>query len=54
MHYVIFIHSFVNEHLRCIHALATVISNEHQGTCILLSNGFVWIYAQEWDCWIIW
>ena len=24
------------------------------GACILLNYSFVWIYAQEWDCWIIW
>ena len=26
---------------------------EHWGACI--SNyRFVWVYAQQWDCWIIW
>ena len=24
----------------------------HWGTCISLSYSFLWIYAQEWDCWI--
>ena len=28
--------------------------NKHWGTCILLNYGFLQIYAQEWDCWIIW
>ena len=27
--------------------------NEHQGALIFLNYGFLWIYAQEWDCWII-
>ena len=27
---------------------------EHRGACIFLNYSFVWIYAQEWDCWIIW
>ena len=22
--------------------------------CYLLNNGFLWMYAQVWDCWIIW
>ena len=21
--------------------------------CTFLNHGFIWIYAQEWDCWII-
>ena len=28
--------------------------NEYWGTCVLLNYGFLWIYAQEWDCWVIW
>ena len=24
---------------------------EHRGACIFLNYRFVWIYAQEWDCW---
>ena len=27
---------------------------EHRGACIFLNYSFVWIYVQEWDCWIIW
>ena len=27
---------------------------EHKGACIFLNCSFVWMYAQEWDCWIIW
>ena len=27
---------------------------EHQGACIFLNYDFLQIYAQEWDCWIIW
>ena len=23
---------------------------EHRGTCILLDSGFLWLYAQEWNC----
>ena len=24
------------------------------GACIFWNYDFIWIYAQEWDCWIIW
>ena len=27
---------------------------EHWGACIFSDYGFLWIYAQEWDCRIIW
>ena len=29
-------------------------SNEHWGACILSNYGFLQIFGQEWDCWIIW
>ena len=38
----------------CFHGLAIV--NSVQWTwcaCILLNYGFLWLYAQEWDCWVI-
>ena len=28
--------------------------SEHWGECIFLNYGFLHMYAQEWDCWIIW
>ena len=28
--------------------------NEHWGGCILLGHVFLWVYAQEWDCRVIW
>ena len=28
--------------------------NEHWDSCIFLNYGFLWIYAQEWDCWVTW
>ena len=27
--------------------------NEHWDACIFLNYGFLWVYAQEWGCWII-
>ena len=26
---------------------------EHWGACIFLNYGFLWVYAQEWDCWVL-
>ena len=28
--------------------------NEHWDTCVFFSFGFLRIYVQEWDCWVIW
>ena len=49
----IFIHSSVSGHLGCFHVLAKCCS-EHRGTRVFSSYCFVYICAQEWDCWIIW
>ena len=49
----IFIHSFVEGHLGCFHMLAIVkccIQFMHWNACIFLIYGFLWIFAQEWDC----
>ena len=27
--------------------------NEHWGTCVSFSSGFLGVYAQQWDCWVI-
>ena len=27
---------------------------EHWNACVFLNYSFLWMYAQEWDCWIIW
>ena len=51
----IFIHSSVGGCLGGFHALAVVNSVAmNWGTSIFLNYGFLWLYAQEWDCWIIW
>ena len=28
--------------------------NEHWGTCVSFISGFLGVYAQQWDCWVIW
>ena len=28
--------------------------NEHWGTCVSFNSGFFSVYAQQWDCWVIW
>ena len=27
--------------------------NEHWGTCVSFNSGFLRVYAQKWDCWVI-
>ena len=28
--------------------------NEHWGTCVSFSSGFLSVYVQQWDCWVTW
>ena len=28
--------------------------DEHWGTCVSFSSGFLGVYVQHWDCWVIW
>ena len=28
--------------------------DEHWGTCVSFNSGFLGVYAQQWDCWVIW
>ena len=53
--YHIFIHSSVDGHFGYFHVLAIVDSAAVNigGACIFSNYGFLHIYAQEWDCWII-
>ena len=28
--------------------------NEHWGTRVSFNSGFLGVYAQQWDCWVVW
>ena len=28
--------------------------DEHWGTCVSFNSGFLGVYAQQWDCWVVW
>ena len=28
--------------------------DEHWGTCVSFSSGFLGVYPQQWDCWVVW
>ena len=28
--------------------------NEHWGTWVSFNSGFLSVYAQQWDCWVVW
>ena len=28
--------------------------DEHWGTCVSFNSGFLGVYAQKWDCWVVW
>ena len=54
-----FIHSSLDEHLGCFHVLVAVkCCNEHWGSISwkysLFNYGFLRVYAQQWDCWVVW
>ena len=59
MYHIFFIHLSVSGHLGCFHFLAIVNSStlsisEHGGICVFLNYGFLRVYAQEWDWWVMW
>ena len=53
--YNIFIYSFVDRHLGCFSVLPIINSAKWILGCMyVLNHGFLWLYAQEWDCWVVW
>ena len=56
MYHIFFIHLYINGYLGSFHILAIVYSAAMNiGVHVYFRlKSFVWIYAQEWDCWIIW
>ena len=42
--------------LGCFQALAYCKQcfDEHWGTHVSLNSGFLGVYAQQWDCWVVW
>ena len=55
MYHSFLIHSSVDEHLGCFHVLDyKQCCNEHWGTRVSFNSGFLGVYAQQWNCWVIW
>ena len=55
IYHILLIQSFVIGCLDCFClGCCKQCCSEHRGACIFFSEGFVWIYAREWDCWVIW
>ena len=56
MYHNFFIYLSVNGHLGCLHVLAIINSAAMNiGVYVSLSkSGFLGVYAQQWDCWVVW
>ena len=54
MYHNFLIHSSADGYLGCFHVLAKQCCNEHWGTYVSFNSGFLGVYAQQWDCWVVW
>ena len=55
MYHSFLIHSSADGHLGCFHVLAIINSVVMNiGVHVYLRSGFLGVYAQKWDCWVIW
>ena len=55
MYHSFHIHSSADGHLGCFHVLAIINSAAMNiGMHVSLSDLVSSVYAQEWDCWVVW
>ena len=55
MYHSFLIHSSADGHLGCFHVLAVINSAAmNTGTRVSFRSGFLGVYTQKWDCWVIW
>ena len=55
MYHSFLIHLSADGPLGCLHVLAIInCRDEHWGARVSFRSGFLGVYAQEWDCWVIW
>ena len=56
MYHNFLIHSSADGHLRLLPCPGYYkqCCDEHWGTCVSFNSGFLRVYAQQWDHWVIW